>query len=476
MSVAGGEHHNNLHLLKGEIERIADQLCYTVDGDFNLHIDTEFADESLQKLVLLVNFVLGNARRSVGLLEELNRDLDTLAQRRTSELSHAKNIAEGASQAKSDFLSQMSHELRTPLNSVIGFAQLLLDSEKDVLVSRQRKQVGHILNGGRHLLDLINEVLDLSKIESGNLVLNMEAVDPRLLILDSLQMIDPLIEKFGIVFENRIPTDMQMPPVMCDYMRAKQCLINLLNNAFKYNKPGGLAWVETRVFEGERIRFIVGDTGEGIPESKYHELFKTFSRLGREQTDVEGTGVGLALTRLMVQAMGGVIDFESREDEGSSFWFDLPISTEAAPAAEPEVLPVIELSDRPVGIMLYVEDSPSNVSLMRDILDEYTDVTLLTAPSAETAIEYAIVYKPDIIVMDMNLPGMNGVDAARYMKSLPETRAITLFAVSTDVRNETQKRAEAAGIERFFTKPINVSEFIRALNALFSMKQKEATR
>ena len=365
MSAGGSEQSNNLHMLKSEIARIADQLCYSIDGDFNFQIKTDFGDESLQKLVLLVNFVLVNATRSVGQLEETNRDLDYLAQRRTSELAHAKNLAEGASKAKSDFLSQMSHELRTPLNSVIGFAQLLLDSEKDVLVPRQRKQVGHILNGGRHLLDLINEVLDLTKIESGNLVLNMEPVDPRLLILDSLQMIDPLIEKFGIVFENRVPAEPRMPSVFCDYMRTKQCLINLLNNAFKYNRPGGSAWIATRVFEGERVRFIIGDTGEGIPESRQHELFRTFSRLGREQTDVEGTGVGLALTRLMVQAMGGVIDFDSREGEGSSFWFDLPVSVEAAADDEPEVSSEIDLTDRPAGTMLYVEDSPSNVSLMR---------------------------------------------------------------------------------------------------------------
>lgn len=456
--------------LEHEIENLVLQLKRAAHDESLRRIELTSDNPDIRALTLLINDILGNARNSVDRLEDANRDLDSLVRQRTAELEHAKTIAELGSTAKSKFLAQMSHELRTPLNSIIGFAQLLLDSKKDVLNDRQGKQVRHVLRGGRHLLGLINDVLDLSKIEAGKLDLKIEAVNMEEVFTESLQLISPLIDSHDVVFENRIDPAADLPWVKCDFLRAKQCLINLLSNACKYNKPGGKVWVDARVFKGDRLRIIVGDTGIGIPESKQHELFRPFSRLGREDSEIEGSGVGLVLTRLIIHAMEGVLDFESTEGRGSIFWFDLPITERpSSNEARPEMMPV-DLNRRPQGIVLYIEDIASNVLLMEDMLGEYTDVELLTAPSAEEGIELARQHLPDLIVMDLNLGGMSGIDATRCLRFLPETRKIPIFVLTGDAQEVTRERCETAGIDRFFTKPFNVHEFIEAVCIVLDQK------
>jgi signal transduction histidine kinase/ActR/RegA family two-component response regulator len=443
--------------------KLTEQLRQAIDGEQPPVVNVETRDPAMLGLTTLINDALGNARDAVLHLETLNRDLDQNIRERTAELEYARSIAEQGSNAKSNFLAQMSHELRTPLNAIIGFAQLLIDSRKEPISEKQHKQLGHILQGGQHLLGLINDVLDLTKIESGRLDLQIEAVDPGLIITESLQMISPLTDNYAIHFENRIAAVKSLPWVKCDPLRVKQCLINLLNNAFKYNNQKGSVWIDVRIFENERLRFIVGDTGIGIPLNRQHELFRPFSRLGREDTDVEGSGVGLALTRLLVDSMDGALDYISVEGQGSQFWFDLPI------ALQPEYIPVTEdpisvtTRSRPQGLVLYIEDVASNVLLMRDILNEYTDVQLLTANSAEAGIRLTREQLPDLIIMDINLSGMNGIDAIRYIRSVTLIKNIPVFVLTGDAREETRRRCVDAGIEMFFSKPVDVPAFVKAV-------------
>ena len=449
--------------LRDAIVALIGQLRLARDGTIPGQVRFNDEDPELKALARLINDILGNARSEVDHLQDVNRDLDALVRQRTAELEHAKTMAEIGSTQKSKFLTQMSHELRTPLNSIIGFAQLLLDSKKESLSERQSKQVNHILHGGRHLLGLINDVLDLSMIETGKLDLNFEAVEPEALISESIEMVRPLIARSGLTFEDRTDPDVELPGLRCDFLRAKQCLINLLNNACKYNTDGGTVWIEARVFKDDWVRITVGDTGLGIPEARQHELFRPFSRLGREETEIEGSGVGLVLTRLLLHEMDGMLDFDSEEGKGSRFWIDLP-RTERPVSQETmlEMTPV-DLDKRPQGVVLYIEDIASNVQLMRDMLSEYTDVQILTAPSAEEGIALALEQLPDLIVMDINLGGMNGIDATRYIKSVPSIKNIPVFALTGDVQEDTRARCEDAGVSAFFEKPIKVNAFIDAV-------------
>ncbi|PIQ96504.1 MAG: hypothetical protein COV67_09165 [Nitrospinae bacterium CG11_big_fil_rev_8_21_14_0_20_56_8] len=445
------------------VRQIVDQLRRADEGDRLAPIEIETADETVHALGALINTALGRAYSAADHLEDVNRELDQIIRERTAELEYARALAESGNAAKNNFLAQMSHELRTPLNSIIGFAQLMIDSRKEVLSERQRKQARYILQGGRHLLGLINDVLDLSKIESGRLDLQIEAIDAGEIILESLQMISPLIDSYGIRFENRIEDDTILPWVQCDPLRVKQCLINLLNNAIKYNKPEGGVWVDVHNYDNKRLRFIVGDNGIGIPSNKQHELFRPFSRLGREDSGIEGSGVGLALTRLLVDSMNGALDFLSIEGQGSQFWFDLPIAEKPLVIAEKKYAALYEGTSRPQGLVLYIEDMPSNISLMRDILSEYTQAQLLTTHSAEAGIQIARDQLPDLIIMDINLAGMNGIDATRYLRSVTATKNIPVFALTGDAREETRRRCEQAGVNMFFAKPVDVQALVKAV-------------
>lgn len=446
--------------LRSALATLTGQLRLIRDGSGPARIDPGGEDPDLVALADLINDIIGNANGEVTHLQNVNQELDTQIGQRTAELEQARTIAELGSTQKSKFLTQMSHELRTPLNSIIGFGQLLLDSKKDELSERQAKQVKHILQGGRHLLSLINDVLDLSKIESGKLDLNIEAITVDDLVYESLEMVKPVIEHEGLAFEDRTDPDLDPLGVKCDFLRAKQCLINLLNNACKYNTPGGKIWIQIKPFKENLVRIVVGDTGIGIPEGRQHEMFRPFSRLGREETGIEGSGVGLALTRLLINAMKGVLDFESKEGKGSEFWIDLP-RTEP-PGAPDELLEAgtVELDKRPQGVVLYIEDIESNVRLMEDMLGEYTDVEVITATSAEEGIALALEQLPDLIIMDINLGGMNGIDATRYIRSVHAIRNIPIFALTGDVQEDTRARCEDAGVDAFFAKPIKVNEFI----------------
>ena len=344
-----------------------------------------------------------------------------------------------------------------------------IGSNKEPLSARQQRQAMHVLNGGRHLLDLINDVLDLSKVETGKLQISADVVDVREVVGASATIINPLIEKYHVQFENRITPQAELPSVWSDFLRTKQCLINLLNNAFKYNRPGGVVWIDAKIFDDGRVRLLVGDNGVGIPKEKHHEIFQPFNRLGQEKSGIEGSGIGLTLTRALIHAMDGVLDFESSADTGSVFWFDLPVAAQGVPATPAPTSKSTHLSTtRPHGRVLYIEENPANTILMQDILEDFTDTDPLFAASAEDGIALALKAPPDLIVLDVNLPGMSGIDAVRYLRESPSTANIPIFALSADARDETRRRCMAAGINQFFAKPVDVTAFVRALNDILS--------
>lgn len=447
--------------LRDDLKALTEQLREAAADGGPIALSSESTETVVLDLIFAIQAALDAERETAGAAVgggEINRVIRI----RTAELDHARSVAEYSSRAKSDFLARMSHELRTPLNAVIGFAQLLLESGRDPITERQTRQVTHILTGGRHLLGLINDVLDLSSIEAGRMETHIEPVDPRDLIAESLQMTAALEKQYPVTLENRVSDDVELPNVACDFLRAKQCLINFINNAFKYNREGGSVWVSAEVIDGETVRFLVGDTGLGIPESRQHELFRPFSRLGREASEVEGSGVGLALTKMLIYAMGGTVDFESETDKGSTFWFDLPMTEQPVGALAP-IQKTTPVPEEMTGRILIIEDSAANVQLMKDILEPYSKIELISATTGEEGVELALSEHPDIILTDINLSGMSGVDVVRYLRNVPETGDIPIFAVSADARSETRQRCFEAGMNGFFAKPVDVLDLTHSI-------------
>jgi PAS domain S-box-containing protein len=396
----------------------------------------------------------------------------------------AMEAAEKASRAKSAFLAHMSHELRTPLNAIIGFAQLLDMGVPAPLAETQREAVGHILSGGRHLLGLIGEVLDLSRIEAGRLELNLEPVLLRPLFHEAITLVQPAAgQRHILVQECACPrmhahaqslgttvvhTDCpSAAAVMADPQRVRQVLLNLLSNAVKYNRDGGSVNVECLCL-GDRIRVLVTDTGRGIPRDRYADLFDPFNRLGAENSRVEGAGIGLAIAKQLVEAMGGAMGFESEPDRGSTFWFELAYARYAQPQVFPaapakSVVGTLARIEAPArrGQVVYVEDNPANVTVMRHVFKQIPGADLISAEDAETGLERIRELHPDLVLMDIDLPGMNGLEALRVMRADPALADIPVVAVSAAAMSRDVEAGMAAGFRAYLTKPFDVPELIR---------------
>jgi signal transduction histidine kinase/ActR/RegA family two-component response regulator len=381
------------------------------------------------------------------------------------ELEHAIDEARRANQAKSAFLSSMSHELRTPLNAILGFAQILGSDALPASDEQKREFAGHIVKAGNHLLTLINEILDLAKVESGTVALSMEPVGVDDVVLECRAMIEPLAAARGIRAVFPEPCGRM---VRADRTRLKQVLLNLLSNAVKYNREGGVVALACVPGGPGRIRLSVQDTGVGLSHEQLGHLFEPFNRLGQENGAQEGTGIGLVLTRRLVEMMGGEIAVQSSAGVGSVFSIELDA---AVPQALATPLPAVAGAPRPgpapggQHLVLYVEDNPANLKLVEEIVRLRADLRLISAPDARLGIDLARAHQPEIILMDLNLPGMSGLEALQVLREDPDTAAIPVIALTANAMPRDVERGLAAGFFRYLTKPINIPMFNEAIDS-----------
>jgi PAS domain S-box-containing protein len=407
--------------------------------------------------------IVGEDGRAVGALV-MSRDIteDLLFE---AELLSAVGVAERASQAKSEFLSRMSHELRTPLNSVLGFAQLL---GMDDLSDQQEQAVGHILRAGRHLLNLIDEVLDIARIESGHLDLSVEPV----LVLDVLgEAVDvarPMAEHRDIGLTVDTTSCRPGTYVLADRQRLLQVLLNLLSNATKYTSPTGRVAVTVTRTAGGRARIAVSDTGPGIAAQDIERVFEPFDRLGTERSGVKGTGVGLTLSKHLIERMGGAITVESTVAAGSTFTVNLPL-TDVADDFEPSIKPAPTLHG--ALRILHVEDNLANLALVEQILARHQEVELIAATLGATALELARRHRPNVILLDLHLPDMSGLDVLGRLRADPITAAIPVVVVSADATTERMERLDIASVAAYLTKPIDVHELLRVIESVASVPE-----
>ena len=390
------------------------------------------------------------------------------------ELHQAVQAADKANRAKSDFLSSMSHELRTPLNAILGFAQLV-ETGIPVPTPAQKRNVDQILKAGWYLLDLINEILDLALIESGRLTLSKEPVSLAEVMLECRTMIEPQAQQRGI--QMSMAHFAAEHYVNADRMRIKQVLINLLFNAIKYNKPQGTVCVEFELLPPSGIRINVRDSGLGLTAEQLDQLFQPFNRLGKEAGAEEGTGIGLVVTKKLVELMGGTIGATSTPGVGSVFWIELDLTP--APLIgnsvdgyiEPERSAVVE--GAPCHTLLYVEDNPANLELVVQLIARRSDLKLLSAADATIGIAFARSHLPEVILMDINLPGMSGLAAMKILRADPLTAHIPIIALSANAVPRDIQKGLDAGFFNYITKPIKVAELMGALDAALLLSKEE---
>jgi signal transduction histidine kinase/ActR/RegA family two-component response regulator len=400
------------------------------------------------------------------------RDRAVIAEHR---MDVEKRAADEANRTKSEFLAMMSHELRTPMNGVLGFAQLLGGEHFGPLSTKQKEFVDHILASGHHLLELINDILDLSKIESGRLAVSLERVDLLPLVSSVMATLAQPAEKAGIALDAG-DCGAGMPPVRADRVRLAQALLNLGSNAIKYNRPSGTVTLGTERLGDDRVRITVSDTGVGIPAQRQGEIFQPFNRLGAEQRGTEGTGIGLALTRRLVGLMGGEVGFASTEGVGSRFWIDIPVHVaSAAPTGVAAVAPSDAGGLAAAAFsVLYIEDNPANRALVRNVLATLKQVRLREAPDAASGLALARAVPPDIVVVDVNLPDLDGYAVLRALRQLPALAATPVLALSANALPRDISRGMQAGFFRYLTKPLDVNAFLGALEAALARNAPDA--
>lgn len=403
---------------------------------------------------------------------KLTRDL-TESRRVEAELTDAKLVAERANLAKSEFLSSMSHELRSPLNAILGFAQLM-ESDSPPPTTAQQESIARILQAGWHLLTLIDEILDLAKVESGQVPLSPEPVSLAEVMLECQGMIEPQAQQRGI--------ELTFSPFGCPYFvradrtRLKQVFVNLLSNAIKYNTDHGTVEVACTDSTPGRTRVSVRDTGLGLDSEQLSQLFQPFNRLGQEAGGKEGTGIGLVVAKRLVELMGGVIGVESTVGVGSVFWFELisvaepglPLDAgDATASAQPDVP-----REAHPHTLLYVEDNPANLRLVEQIIARHPGIHLLTAANGNDGIEIARVSQPDVVLVDINLPDINGFEVLKALRSDPATTDIPVLAISANAMPRDIENGLKAGFFRYITKPIKINEFMDALDQVAGTHRK----
>ena len=401
------------------------------------------------------------ARRQV---EAERQRLDAVLKDSHLELEKAKVAAEEANQAKSEFLSCMSHELRSPLNAVLGFAQLM-ETGTPSPTPGQKDCIDQILQAGWYLLALINEILDLALIESGKLSLSPEPMSLAEVLADCEAMIEPQVQQSGIHVHFPVLEGPWL--VRADRTRVKQVLVNLLSNAIKYNRVGGRVDVRCTAAADARTRISLQDTGEGLGADQLAQLFQPFNRLGQETGSQEGTGIGLVVCKRLMDLMDGAIGVDSTVGVGSTFWIELDATTVLQPAAEPSDTPAAFApvpADSPLRTLLCVEDNPANLMLVERLLARRPDIRLLSARDGRQGVEMARACLPDIILMDINLPGISGITALHILAENPATARIPVIALSASAMPRDIEKGMQAGFFHYLTKPIKVGEFMDTLD------------
>ena len=441
-------------IISRPMQLLADAAQSVARGDLSAKVDL---DDKLRPVEMLK------------LQSSFNQMIDDVGRKNTVlvNLAHEAVIS---SNHKSAFISSLNHELRTPMNAVLGFAQMLEINESEPLSENQKTAVEHILRNGNHLLELIDQMLELNKIEAGTLPLNMEDIPARDVLDESLHLIQARANPDQIEIIDNTGGD-ALPLLWTDSTRLIQVLLNLLSNAVKYNRKHGSVSLACREVHGGLLRISVIDNGLGIAAELQGKLFQPFERLGHELGQIDGTGIGLSITQQIVEKLGGHIGFESEQGRGSHFWVDIPLSNKQVVPDDASEEPVDdeEGAAEPADAsstsrsLLYIEDNPDNLHLVEAIIDQYENLHLLSAPNALIGYDLATSKKPDLILMDVNLPGMNGLQAMKRLRNTPETRLIPIIALTS---NSTPQNIEAglnAGFDGYLTKPIVVSELMKAI-------------
>ncbi|UUA73122.1 PAS domain-containing protein [Cellvibrio sp. QJXJ] len=396
-----------------------------------------------------------------------NMDI-TEIKRAEERVIQAKEQAEQANRAKSEFLSSMSHELRTPLNAILGYTQLF---EYDGnLKPQQIENVREIRKAGEHLLQLINDVLDLAKIESGNMTVSLEPVLVSRLISECFTLVQPQADAKGIRLVATV-AQFNNTYVVADNVRVKQVLLNLLSNAVKYNHVGGEVEVQLSMQEGQELRISVRDTGRGIPIQRQNEVFQPFNRLSAENSNFEGSGVGLVITKQLVEMMKGKLDFVSAEGVGTTFWIDFPVATEWNDEPIKKLSSNKDYTPATLNVkrrckVLYVEDNPTNVRLLQQIFDRYPQLELEVAEEAFLGIYKARSLNPDLVILDINLPGMDGYEVLSVLKNDPSIAAVPVIGLSANAMPYDVERGRKAGFFDYLTKPVDIHRLIDVFNKL----------
>ncbi|KQW52327.1 MULTISPECIES: ATP-binding protein [unclassified Roseateles] len=427
------------------------------------------------------NGMLAEIERHSREVLRLNEQLEARVRERTAqleasndELKLATATAEKANRAKSEFLSSMSHELRTPLNAIIGFGQLLGTNIVEAKPERRQEFVDHIVGAGKHLLTLINEILNLARIESGHVELSVEPVRLDDVLDDCRTMIDPLASQRGIATHFASSSGCV---ALADRMRLKQVLLNLVSNAIKYNRPNGSVWVDCIHLGPQQVRISVKDTGAGLAPEQVQALFQPFNRLGQEGGPEQGTGIGLVVTQRLVELMGGSIGVQSQPGEGSVFWVDLLASElPALPHAETDWGDLSGLTAAPragqaEATVLYVEDNPASRQLVEELLMARGGIRLLSAHDGQRGVEMARQHLPDVILMDNNMPRMSGREAQSILRLDPRTAQIPIIALTANAMPEAAAAGLAAGYFRYLTKPLEPRRLMEALDSALATRR-----
>lgn len=399
-----------------------------------------------------------------------NQMIDDVGRKNTVlvNLAHEAVIS---SNHKSAFISSMNHELRTPMNAVLGFAQMLELNQQEPLTDSQKTAVEHILRNGNHLLELIDQMMDLNKIEVGTLPLNMEQIPARDVFDETLYLIRARAnhDEIEIIDET---VGQKLPLLWTDSTRLIQVLLNLMSNAVKYNRKGGHVKLSCETLPGKMLRIKVTDNGLGIPAELQGRLFTPFERLGHELGQIDGTGIGLSISRQIVEMLEGEIGFESEYDSGSCFWVDIPLSDDNTILEDDTVADrtpnKFEPEPERVRTLLYIEDNPDNLHLMEAIIGQFKHLRLLSAPNALIGYDLSTSKRPDLILMDINLPGMNGLQALKRLRDTRETRDIPVIAVTSNSQPQDIEAGLRAGFNAYLTKPIKVSDLMRTIENTFA--------